>query len=362
MPSNISFPCQWEKGIIERIINGERHASNNPSISEVYGVPVVGIIPDGRAKNTTHRIQLDEAINFREIIHNNGLSFNYLLNGSANLKPKQNKEFRKYIKWVIEDFRADSVTISSLELMKYIRELYPDIPIKLSTIAGVKTLEEINFFSDINPSKIVLHHDGNRNFDNLERILEKIGPLGIDIELMTTESCIRGCQNREEHYSALSQGKSDVKFHSGCNIRKIKYPSEFLKANIIRPEDISFYERMGVKYFKITGRSKPSEWMIKVTQAYLNREYDGNLVDLMGIDPSLKAESFIYINNKVLDGFIENFPKDPEKEDKYCNKWIIHLWGKGNFIVEGAKYKIKDNKLVCTSLPKRLSEVYGDEK
>ena len=139
------------------------------------------------------------------------------------------------------------------------------------------------------------------------------------------------------------------------------YPRELLKANVIRPEDMRFYERMGIDLFKITGRSKPAAWLPEVARAYLKMGYTGNLMRLVGIDPNLKAEQWIFIDNNSLEGFLAYFPQTGREEDenKYCDEWIERLYRDGKFRVDdGSRYRVNDaGELYCYSPGARVSKL-----
>ena len=290
------------------------------------------------------------------------IDFVYLLNAPFTFKTnKPVDKIKNYLNWVVDKLQADALMISSYPLMQYVRKIYPDIPIYISTIAGIKTAEQLEQYRNISPSRLVVHHDVNRNFDDLSELVQKARDWGIDVELMATESCLRGCPNRETHYKYLGEGNIDKPFHTTCNRQKITYPREFIKANIIRPEDMSFYNAMGINLFKITGRSKPAAWLPEVTSAYLKRKYSKNLIRLLGIDPTLKAEEWIYINNQAMDGFLEGFPRTgiEQEENLYCDKWISKLYAEENFRVnDGTKYEIDSSGFLrCKLFGKRASSL-----
>lgn len=49
----------------------------------------------------------------------------------------------------------------------------------------------------------------------------------------------------------------------------------------IRPEDLHYYEEIGINRFKIAGRNKKTEWLVNVVKAYSERKYEGNLLDIL---------------------------------------------------------------------------------
>jgi collagenase-like PrtC family protease len=121
-------------------------------------------------------------------------------------------------------------------------------------------------------------------------------------------------------------------------------PVELLKSPWIRPEDIPHYEDLGYNHFKITERFKRTPLLLEHVRAYETRHYDGNLLDLftlprkgaftpVHLDYFIKPEhvnivkvselakvfdlevrELIYLDNRKLDGFIEQF------KTKDCNQ------------------------------------------
>jgi collagenase-like PrtC family protease len=350
-------PLHWDLEVLKQIAEQNKHYSGI-KITSFYGALARGVVPHGRNATSVTDITKEDAIQFNQKLHKNGFSSIYLLNAPFAIDSLQKeKQVIEYLDWIVNKFKADAVTISSYELMQFVRQLYPKFPIYVSTIAGVNSVEDFKKYLDINPTRIVLHHDTNRNFNALKQIVKLANNLKIETEFMLTESCLRRCPNREAHYRFLGKPESeqiDKPFHLTCNSRKLIHPFELLLANVIRPEDIKYYEGMGISHFKLTGRSKPSKWLPEVTQAYLQRSYEGNLIRLLGIDPTLKAEQWLYIDNKSLDGFIEGFPKTniPQEEIQYANDWIIKLWKSNNFRTEDdTKYEIaKDGLLTCVKV------------
>ena len=94
------------------------------------------------------------------------------------------------------------------------------------------------------------------------------------------------------------------KFDKWCNEIRAKYPLQFLNCCWIRPKDVKIYENLGVDILKIPGKTPSTNFLLKVAKAYLNRGYNGNVMDLFTSDwwPERKKP---YINNFQLNGFIE---------------------------------------------------------
>lgn len=118
---------------------------------------------------------------------------------------KQHTELNEYLKWVINDLRPDVVTISSPELMSIVREISSGIPIHISIIAGVKNAINLEKYLNFKPSRLVPHHDCGKDFVALKELIEISNKHHTEVELLSTESCLRKCSNREAHYKYLVQ-------------------------------------------------------------------------------------------------------------------------------------------------------------
>jgi collagenase-like PrtC family protease len=282
-------------------------------------------------------ITKEDAIQFRNFVETLGVDFVYLLNAPFNdtMDSKKSADLSNYLCWVLKDLEPDGLTISSHDLMQHVRRIDNTIPIHISTIAGVKNLNDLQQFMDVLPNRLVPHHDIGKNFKDLAELTKFGKENNMEVEILATESCLFGCPNRKAHYEYLSNKKADNPFHTICNSKKLIRPREFLLAGgVIRPEDVNFYKNLGVNYIKISGRSKPSSWITEVVKAY---------------HPSLEAEKWIYLNNKALDGFLENFPtfNDYEARAMYCDKWMIKLYKSGDFrLMDGSTYKTDGQSLV----------------
>ena len=361
--SKISIPCHWNKEVLKKVFIQNQRAKSI-EIAEVYGVIPRQIIGSGRSSSTIPNISKEKAIDFKNFIKKLDFNFVYLLNAPFDLSAKNIKATEEYLDWVINKFSPDALVVTSYSLMKFIRKKYDKkIKIYISTIAGILTPSDVEKYLEINPTRIILHHDANRNFKSLKEFGQLAKKNKIEVELMLTESCLKRCPRRAEHYNALLYPNADDrKFHFFCITKKLMFLNELLKANFIRPEDINLYEKMGFKNFKITGRSKPAKWLPEVTNAYLNRSYEGNLIRLLGVDSRLNAEDLIFINNKSLDNFLLFYPRDNngEKENLYTNKWTVKLFKNKDLKImeKNFFYQIEKNKVICKQMGQKLFEIY----
>jgi len=363
---SITMPCHWNDSVLEKV------SSANPvaitPVKEIYGaLPNGGPVKHGRSSDAVVQVTRNDAISFRERCRQKNISFTYLLNAPFNFNgdPGLVKQVDEYIDWITQDLKADAVTVSSYDLMKHVRSRCPDLPIHISTIAGVRNEKDLAGYLDVAPNRVIPHHDLGKKWGDLSRIVELGNKHGIEVELLATESCLFSCPTRAVHYQHLACGDKDAKFHTTCNTTKLEKPRQLLMAGgVIRPEDINFYGEMGVRHIKLSGRSKPAEWMPEVANAYQAHNYDGNLIRLLGIDPSLKAEEWMHLDNQSLAGFIQGYPQRSDQEGaEYCDRWMVKLYRDGRFnLSDGTTYKEQNGQLILKDIGERAAKIIDSEK
>jgi collagenase-like PrtC family protease len=153
-----------------------------------------------------------------------------------------------------------------------------------------------------------------------------------------------------------------------CLARNFSTPEDIVRAQWIRPEDLELYENIGIEHFKLAERGMNTDDLALIVNAYTQRSYDGNFMDLIPsmskyeyithpstghfmkylgqfrkvrlktVRKSLKAvmalkdmsafykDLGIYIDNKALDGFAKYFTTHQCRETvceecSYCDKW-----------------------------------------
>jgi collagenase-like PrtC family protease len=212
--------------------------------------------------------------------------------------------------------------------------------------------------------EITLPESTNRNFGLLKKINKNVN---CDIRLIATNSCITGCPYKKYHGNYLSHTSQSNNSTSNqllvdmCYLKCTSYilenPVELIKACWIRPEDLQYYEDIGIKNFKLTDRNKNTPALVKTALAYYNRSYDGYLSDLLSLadsshflSPNFQVifESGVFsdssfldaiklysyrkfkIKNERLDGFIKFFVNNEidclntncGSECQHCYKYI----------------------------------------
>lgn len=315
--ANFSVGIPLEKEIIKKLNN-----INNGEIKTFYGSSSkINLIGSARESSRLKDLPYEKLKEFVKFIHDCNFEFSYTINAKClgnNIKKEKIHNFLQSL----QDADVDSVIISNTFLLFLIKEKNYSFKIRISTITEINSQRDLEFFRRFKPESVCISTSKNRDFEFLRRIERKD-----DIELLVNEACLFECPYRADHYNIQGHdgGTCYGNFpYSNCFEEYIKNPAEFLKARWIRPEWIYKYEKLGFKNFKISGRTASEDWIIKITKAYLDRAWNGNLLELFPLVlGDLKYEATgapIYISNKhpALDEFLEFLINKKNKCEDMC--------------------------------------------
>lgn len=284
-------------------------------IDEVYGSMKNDPLGQVRESKRLSNVGYKEIEEFVENAHSKNIGVCYAIN-SPIITPKHiaaKSEDISYFIRQLERMGIDGIIVASPAFAKYFLVAHSKSMMHVigSTVLGLNTLEQIDEFEETF-DRVCPHTDKNRDIVFLKK-MNRI----IEVELLVNEMCLHHCAWRNYHYcqEASSQMFESSKILKGfesypideCWKCFVDRPSNILKSRWVRPEDIHLYESVGIEWFKLSGRTMPTEWIIRVAKAYVERTYDGNLLDLFPIvTGSLSKEKegnkIFYINNNAIDG------------------------------------------------------------
>ncbi|MFX1451735.1 MAG: U32 family peptidase [Promethearchaeota archaeon] len=321
------------------------------NVRDLYGVAKSSIVGHGRPSFLLNEVSEEEIAEYIKKVHEKKMKFSYLLNAPCMNNMEYDAEYHKkllnYIEW-IEDIGSDNVIVTIPFLIHLIKEQFPKLKIRVSTIAHVNSVNRAKFYEAMGADEITPDVMINRDFKTLEKIQKAVK---CDLVLLLTDGCLYQCPFRYYHYNILghsSQSQHELKGYYidycilNCSVIKFSNPTEVIKARWVRPEDLSHYEAIGIDKFKIAGRRMPTEWILRAVKAFSSRKYNGNLIDIIqgfsmsvGVekDPNANFISTIgkepkgklIIDNTKLDGFIEFFKKQDCismcDDCNYCENW-----------------------------------------
>lgn len=258
-----------------------------------------------------------------------GIRFNYTMNsinpGSKADIAEQLPEIKALIKW-LEDIGVYRITVANLLIAEIIREVSSSMHIELSTIAHVDTITQLKYLKDtFGIDKVCGNLAKNRNKRFLKQAADYCEANGMSYEIMLNEFCGVGsegatthCTFRDSCYIAHASDKTmedaqlfDTYPMKYCIFARKVDISSWLKLRWVRPEDIYRYEEIGIRNFKITGRTGTTEYIVTMAEAYLSRSWEGSLLQLwkpletiFNGKAELDQEHNVNIPNKTLNKFV----------------------------------------------------------
>lgn len=285
---------------------------DNVLIRETYGQLTEACMhKSGRAKSTIPQVGMRDLEKYVEFSKKNGIEFNYTLNAACFGNYEFSDEGIKEIKGLLRDLQnmgANNLTLTTPAIIELVKNIAPDMNIKVSAIAQVDSVKKMKHYIDIGVERIVVEPSVTKNFTILKNMAEQ----GADkLEVIVNDKCMRDCPYKIFHYNQTAHDNSkrgESYYFMSCGVKKSCNPQSYLNQNWLRPEDLHLYENMGIQNFKVEGREFVLEGdIVRLLKTYINESFDGNLLDLLHIFAPYDTEHQPYIDNKALDGYVEGF-------------------------------------------------------
>lgn len=317
-----------------------------PEVVEVYGKLASDFIGGGKNSFQIPFISKRRFADNVKQAHKFGLEFNYLLNSSCldNLEwtATGQKKIMGLINW-LAGLNINAVTVATPYLLELVKKRFPKLKVYLSDLAYVNSIEKAKYWESLGTDRITLFNvDVNRNFTLLKNIRKNVK---CELKLILNVNCLYKCPFYLSHANLASHGSQSEHALRGfvvdycrlsCRYQQAMNPVDFIRSTWIRPEDVDYYEKIGIDFFKVIDRGMTTQTILSIVGSYVKKRFEGNLLDLFP-DPSksimfvkknllskikyffrpftvnvFKLSKFaglftnaIYIDNRKLDGFLE---------------------------------------------------------
>jgi tetratricopeptide (TPR) repeat protein len=276
------------------------------------------------------------------------LLLNATCEGNSGLERKVFSGIIDYIK-KLKSLGLKSAIITNPVYISAIKERAKGIEIESSVNCYVKTVEHALYLKNLGVDVLTIDRDINRNLPLIKEIKNKSG---LKIKIMLNEGCLRNCPFRNMHYNVLSHSVLnpnrliDNIFPDRFCIRVyLKYPAKVLSVPFIPPESLPYYKQIA-DYYKLTTRSFSTPKIEFCLKAYINQDFNGNLLEILDC-PGLGY--FNYINYAVLkkSNFFRKMIVCTGNSNcnncSYCNKLIKDAVVINSDFLKGNS-KVKENK------------------
>lgn len=313
-----SVPCDFVPESLELF-----HKSNQThpecQISEVYGqVTECDFVASGRMGGSLPKVGFIELEDYIRQCKQYDINFNYTINPSCIDYTDSNiGQIYEHVKRLYH-IGVRCFTVTQPIIIEIIKDLGVNVHLKASAICEVSSLKKAMHYKKNAVDRIVLDPDITKDFYKLRSVCSEYAT---SVEIIVNNMCVQDCPYKMFHYNheAHSTGSTELKknryFYEKCTVQKALELDTYIKLNWIRPEDLHHYTDLGIRYFKLQGRSHPAgDKVYAAVNAYIQGSFDGNLVDLLTLwTPYNLLQP--YIDNKKLNGYLERFIDN----DNFCS-------------------------------------------
>lgn len=261
-------------------------------VYEVYGKLTSDVLGGGRPSFYLPDVGREELARYVGLVHQQGISFNYLLNSSATgnveFTRKGQQAIDELLDW-IDSIGVDSVTVAHIYFLRLVKKRYPRLKVRVSSHRFTDNPRKVRFWAENGADYVVVSEVNiHRELKILEGMQRTAVDAGVELQLIVNNWCRQDCAIAGNHAVGLSEASRagskgfPLDYCSlVCNEIRVNQPVNYIRANWIRPDDLPVYEAMGFENFKIVERNTPTSVLLNRVKAYAARHYDGNLLDLV---------------------------------------------------------------------------------
>jgi len=257
-------------------------------VSTFFGGYAVQLTGGGRPPQILPSVDPERFRAHLTVVHGHGRQFYATLNSNdLGLKEYGPNYVDRFLREVGEllDLGVDGFVIALPALIEAVRTEWPDVPITVSTFARIRTVTQAEYFLGLGARTIILE-EANRDF----RLIRGLVRLGAEVEILVNQSCLPSCPYRGHHLNTSSlasqPGAACPSFEYPileCGLEYVRDPSKLISGIFVRPEDLEVFEEAGVHRFKVSGRNRSTDWLVRCARAYAARSYRGDLTDILSL-------------------------------------------------------------------------------
>lgn len=303
-------------------------------VDSIFTKMTKDILGGGRSSFILGQIDMDHIKKVVKTANDHNIKMIYLLNSACQSNFELTRSYNNELVEFIGDLHkigVRHVVVATPYMLDLVKQNFPDIHVSVSVFAIIDNAHKAKFWEERGADCLIIAPNINRNFDEIKRIRAAVN---CELEIFTNVTCLYQCPYAQFHANAVSHASTSKDKNKGfvidynvtnCSINKLTSPVEMIKGRWIRPEDISYYEELGIDLFKIADRQKPSDWMLNTVKAYGEQSYDGNLVDLLPFPMIKGSKTDFEISNhaktllKPKHVNIEVLKRYRDKENVYVN-------------------------------------------
>lgn len=276
---DLVLACNWDEALIDE--------ARKRGVVEMFGKLRSDKVGGGRVSFVVPFVEKKRAEKYIRKVHESGMVFNYLLNGTClgnrEMTSSGQKELRRLINWAW-DAGVRWFTVSIPYVAAVIKRMHPDAHLAVSMMAQVDSVEKAKFWEGEGAEVVIM-------FDNKDfRLMSALTRCTrLKIEVPANLSCTNRCHQALHHGNISSHGSQDdgMGLYSlplcevRCTYLKVLEPRRIIAGQWMRPQDVGLYESAGVSRLKLLDRISPTPQLVRILDAYASRHFEGNLAELI---------------------------------------------------------------------------------
>ena len=357
--------CNFDPALIDAVVELNKKYKGKSQVVEFFGSDrqneEVTARPGWRLPDISKEFFADYVKKLKE----NNIAFNYTMNsiqpyGSKIEMVKHKKDIQDLVIW-LESIGVYRITVANPMMALFIREV-SNINMEVSCISHIDAVTQIKYWHEVlGADKFCGNIMKNRNKKFLQTAQKYCDENGMIQELLANEFCYVAGETNGNAYAgpcifrdscylchATCKKKEDSLLYNNypmgyCMTARNKNAQNWLRSRWIRPEDQPKYRKLGVNYFKVSGRTGSTKYLVSVLESYMKESFDDNLLALWKPLETIKSGedelSFNHtenIPNKMLDGFIDHWMDGDgfECENEICGttcKYCEKFWKEKGF-------------------------------
>ncbi len=251
-----------------------------------------------------------------------GIKLNLLLNGNCYGAEVLTRHFQEEVFRIIDyletGFGLEAITLASHYLAEKIKKRYSGIKTRASVNIRIGTQQGMDYVAQAFDG-YYMQREYNRDLERIKQLREWCDENGKKLFVLANSGCINFCSaqvfhdNLVSHEAEINKYLGSADHYQGICWDYLQSKDHFITfikdESWIRPEDIDIYHQWfdGVKLATRVALNPG-----KILNAYIQRKYTGNLLDLLEPNHSRLIIPYI-IENRA-------FPKDFAATVLSCNK------------------------------------------
>lgn len=315
----------WEKELIDGLVK-------YPEVKSVFAKLRSDIVGGGRASFSIPKVTQKQAEEYIRYVHSKGIKFNYLFNaaclGNIEFTKKGKERIIQELDWAIYQAKVDAIIVCTSYLFKLVKKRYPKIKVGMGLFTKVCTLEGFKYYEDAGADWITLPESFPRYYKLLEKLRKTVR---CELYILVNDMDKYWCPNVLCHLNAIAHMSQKNSFSGNlwiepwmwnCLKTRLENPVDIIRSSFIRPEDLYIYEEMGYRHFKIVDRARSTQWLLRAVKAYVDRKYEGNILDILNLKAFIGKEDICKnVGKNFYKYFLKNYSSDKAWLKIYFSKY-----------------------------------------